>query len=179
MAAVLSEDAINVFVTITARAMNDDIEIIARGENPRTEKKLLGCGADRVVLPTAIGASKVAQLIIRPTAENMLEQLTTSGGVKDELSHIGLQFGELEVKPDSTLVDKQLKNLELKSNHGFLVVSIRRVDGSMVMNPDGSTVLYAGDIVVVLGHNNDLPQLQERFSSKKSTMMYRGQTMDV
>jgi len=41
----------------------------------RPEKKLLGCGANRVVLPTAIGATKVAQLIIRPTAENMLEQL--------------------------------------------------------------------------------------------------------
>ena len=54
--------------------MNPDVTIIARGENPRTEKKLLGSGANKVVLPTAIGAKKVAQLIIRPTAENMLEQ---------------------------------------------------------------------------------------------------------
>ena len=75
VAAVMSLDATNVFVTITAREMNPDVTIIARGENPRTEKKLLGCGADRVVLPTAIGAQKVAQLITRPTAENILEQL--------------------------------------------------------------------------------------------------------
>ena len=66
LATVLSDDATNVFVTITAREMKPDLTIIARGENPRTERKLLGNGANRVVLPTAIGASKVAQLIIRP-----------------------------------------------------------------------------------------------------------------
>lgn len=179
VAAVLSEDAVNVFVTITARAMNETVQIIARGENPRTEKKLMGCGADRVVLPTAIGASKVAQLIIRPTAENMLEQLTASGGVKDELGHIGLKFGELEVKEGSPLVEEQLKNLEVKSNHGFLVVGVRHLDGTMQMNPDGELILTAGDVVVVLGHENDIPKLAERFSSKKQTMMYRGQTLDA
>ena len=68
LASVLSDEAKNVFVTITARELNPEITIIARGENPSTEKKLLGCGADKVVLPTAIGAAKVVQLIIRPTA---------------------------------------------------------------------------------------------------------------
>lgn len=179
IAAVLSEDALNVFVTITARAMNPNAQIIARGENPRTEKKLLGCGANRVVLPTAIGASKVAQLIIRPTAENMLEQLASDSGVKDELGHIGLQFDELQVTGDSSLVNKQLASLEVRSNHGFLVVGIRRVDGTMHMNPGGETVLRAGDVVVVLGRDSDIPQLAERFSSKKNTLVYRGQTMEV
>lgn len=180
VAAVLSQDAVNVFVTITAHAMNEEAQIIARGENPRTEKKLLGCGANRVVLPTAIGASKVAQLIIRPTAENMLETLTTQSGVKDELGHIGLQFDELEVAEGSSLLDKQLSELEVRSNHGFLVVAIRRADGTSLINPAGDTTLRAGDVVVVLGHDDDLPQLAARFSaSQKKTMMYRGQAMDV
>lgn len=63
-----SIDATNVFVTITARAMNADLMIIARGENPRTEDKLLVCGANKVVLPAAIGATKVSKLIIRTPA---------------------------------------------------------------------------------------------------------------
>ena len=53
LATVLADDAVNVFVAITARAMNSDLFIIARGQNPRTESKLLGCGADKVILPTA------------------------------------------------------------------------------------------------------------------------------
>lgn len=178
VAAVLSDDAINVFVTITARGMNPAAQIIARGENPQTEKKLLGCGANRVVLPTAIGASKVAQLIVRPTAEDMLEQLTSDNGVKGELGHIGLQFHDLTVTEDSPLVDKQLANLEVKSNHGFLVIAVRRADGNLLMNPGSETILSAGDEVVVLGHDNDIPRLFERFTSKKA-MMYRGQALEV
>ena len=81
----LSQDATNVFVTVTAREMNPSVTIIARGENPRTEKKLLGCGANRVVLPTAIGAKKLAQLITRPTAENMLEQIQDQSSMIDDL----------------------------------------------------------------------------------------------
>lgn len=179
LASVLSDDANNVFVTITAREMNAELMIIARGENPRTEKKLLGCGASKVVLPTAIGASKVAQLIIRPTAENMLEQLTSQSNMSDELSQIGLQFDELEVAGGSSLVDKQLNHIEVRSNHGFLIVGIRHADGSIVLNPPSHTNLATGDVVIVLGHGDDIPQLAQRFSSSASNMTYRGATMEA
>jgi len=179
LATVLSEDAINVFVTITARAMNPDVFIIARGENPRTEKKLTGCGANRVVLPTAIGATKVAQLIIRPTAENMLEQLTSQGDINNDLNHIGLQFDELSVAVDSPLVNKSLNEIEVRSNHGFLIVGIRHADKSITMNPKSETVLRAGDVVIVLGHDDDIPELSERFTSKAAKITYRGVTSDA
>lgn len=179
LATVLSDDATNVFVTITAREMNREILIIARGENPKTEKKLLGCGANKVVLPTAIGATKVAQLIIRPTAENMLEQLTSQSNITEELGNIGLQFDELEVAPGSPLVDKALSNIEVRSNHGFLIVGIRHEDGSTMLNPPASTTLGTGDIVIVLGHADDIPQLAERFSSSTRKIRYRGGTVEA
>lgn len=179
LATVLSDDATNVFVTITAREMNREILIIARGENPRTEKKLLGCGANKVVLPTAIGATKVAQLIIRPTAENMLEQLTAQSNIGEELSHIGLQFDELEVAPNSSLVDKVLSDLEVRSNHGFLIVGIRHADGSTILNPPSTTALATGDTVIVLGHSDDIPQLAQRFSARGRKITYRGGTVEA
>ena len=54
VASVLSDDAANVFLTLTARELNPTIRIIARAESPSTEKKLLRSGATCVVLPTAI-----------------------------------------------------------------------------------------------------------------------------
>ncbi len=178
LASVLSEDATNVFVTITARAMNGELMIIARGENPRTEKKLLGCGANRVVLPTAIGATKVAQLINRPSAESMLEQLTTRGDMNDELGHLGLQFDELEVAEGTELAGKTLGDLEVRGNHGFLVVGIRNAGGATELNPSTDYVLQAGDVVIVLGHNNDIPELAAKFSRAKKKMTYRGVTIE-
>ncbi|MCA9212345.1 MAG: NAD-binding protein [Planctomycetales bacterium] len=179
LATVLSDDATNVFVTITAREMNRNLTIIARGENPRTEKKLIGSGANRVVLPTAIGAAKVAQLIIRPTAENMLDRLTSQGNVNDELEQISLRFDELKVDANSPLANQPLSNVGVRSNHGFLVVGIRRQDDSIMLNPDPGTNLSPGDVVIVLGHQIDIPQLAAKFSATKSKLIYRGIAVDA
>lgn len=178
VASVLSQDAINVFVTITARAMNPDVTIIARGENPRTEKKLLGSGANRVVLPTAIGAQKVAQLITRPTAENMLGQLQRQSSMVDDLNHIGLQFDEMKVEPGSAMVNHAISAIEIRSNHGFLIVGLRLADGTHTLNPDSATRLAAGDVVIVLGHKDDIPELAKRFTAKTKPMKYRGVTIE-
>ncbi|MEZ6073622.1 MAG: NAD-binding protein [Pirellulales bacterium] len=179
LASVLSDDALNVFVTITARALNPKLTIISRGENPRTESKLLGCGADRVVLPTAIGAARVAQLIVRPSAENMLEQLTTQSNIGEELGSIGLEFKELEVGTDSPLAGKTLADIEVRGNHGFLIVGVRRSGGETTLNPSPSTGLSSGDVVIVLGHNNDIPQVAARFFARPRTTTYRGATIDA
>jgi len=178
VASVLSQDAINVFVTITAREMNPDVTIIARGENPRTEKKLLHAGADKVVLPTAIGAHKLAQMIIRPTAENMLEQIQQQSSMIDDLGQIGLRFDEIKVEPHSPMEGSKISEIEIRSNHGFLIVGIRRGDGTNQINPDPQTVLSSGDVVIALGHKDDIPELAKRFSAKKTKIVYRGATLD-
>ncbi len=174
VAAVMSLDATNVFVTITAREMNHDVTIIARGENPRTEKKLLGCGADSVVLPTAIGAQKIAQLITRPTAESILQKLQYQGTMLDDLGHIGLQFNEFEIHFDSDLAEQAMSEIEIRGNHAFLVVGIRRADNSIELNPQPTMILNPGDTVIVLGHQNDLPEIARRFLLKQPKMTYRG-----
>ena len=66
LATVVPADAINVFITLSARGLNSGLKIIARGESPATEKKLLQAGADNVVLPAHIGAETVASIILYP-----------------------------------------------------------------------------------------------------------------
>jgi voltage-gated potassium channel len=66
MATVLTDDAANVFITLSVRGLNAGLQIIARGELPSTGKKLLQAGADKVVLPTHIGAERIAELVLSP-----------------------------------------------------------------------------------------------------------------
>ena len=40
LATVLPQDTLNVYITLTARNLNRHLHIIARGEQPSTEKKL-------------------------------------------------------------------------------------------------------------------------------------------
>jgi len=174
LATVLPNDVLNVFVTITARDLNAKLMIIARGENPRTEKKLISSGANRVLLPTAVGAKKLAQMIIRPSAENMLERLAHDGDVIEELEAIGLEFHELEVASQCYLVGGQLENIQLSSNHGFLIVGLKRTSGDTILNPEKDEILDVGDIVIFLARKEDFPKLEERFAATSEQASYRG-----
>lgn len=64
LASVLPNDAANVFITLTARDLCENIRIVARAESPTTERKLLRGGATNVVMPAAIGAIRIAQLAV-------------------------------------------------------------------------------------------------------------------
>lgn len=176
LATVTSDDATNVFVTLTAREMNPDLMIIARGENRRTESKLRSCGADTVVMTTTIGASRISQLILRPTAEELLDQLTDGSGGGPDLDHIGLQFDELPIDESSPLAGKRLGEIEVRGAHGYLVVGIRGVDGSTTMHPPDSALISVGDVVVVLGYQDDIPELATRWAParERRAMTYRG-----
>lgn len=175
LACVLSDDASNLFITLTARDMNPDLEIIARGEQPATAAKLARCGANQVVLPTAIGAARIAQLITRPSAESLLADLESRGGLSGELNAIGLQLDELEIADGSPLENRPLADLEVRGNQGFLVVAVRRRDGTILLNPATETVLQPKDVVIVLGHQDDIPQLVSRYQlTHHHQITYRG-----
>lgn len=176
LAAVLSEDAANLFVTITTRELNPSVKILARGENVATERKLVRCGANQVVMPTAIGAARIAQLITRPSAESLLASSGAQGDLNEELARIGLHLSELKISSNSPLAGRTIGDIEVRGNLGFLVVAIRKANGGVEMNPDAASALDGGDVVVVLGHHADLPQLAERYVLKQQ-VTYRGATV--
>lgn len=62
LATVLPNDASNVFITLSARDLSENIRIIARAESVSTERKLIRGGANHVVMPAAIGAVRIAEL---------------------------------------------------------------------------------------------------------------------
>ena len=78
------------FITLTVRQIAPGVEIIARAEDPRTEKKLLRGGATRVVLPAAIGAQRIAHLITHTGTEEFLVQSERQDELRAELERVGL-----------------------------------------------------------------------------------------
>lgn len=176
LATVLSDDAANVFVTLTAREMNPDLTIIARGEHRQTERKLRTCGADTVVMTTTIGAARISQLILRPTADELLDRLTSEHDVGIDLEQIGLEFDELAIGPSSPLANKTLAEIEVRGAHGYLIVGIRSENGETVMHPSADTLVVVGDVVVVLGYEDDIPELATRFAPDDvaAAIRYRG-----
>lgn len=162
LATVLPLDAVNVFITLTARTLNPDLQIVARGEDTATEKKLHMAGATNVVLPAAIGARRVAHMIIRPTLEQMFDDQNLEG-LHAELSGIGVQLNEISVEAGSPLEGKTVGQLEGTGDGGFMVLYIRRKDQSSIHNPKRDETLHPGDDILIMGHAGDMPDLAKEY----------------
>ncbi|NJL02774.1 MAG: potassium channel protein [Spirulinaceae cyanobacterium SM2_1_0] len=170
---VLSDDALNVFITLTARELNPDLIILARGELPSTEKKLRLAGADRVVLPAETSALRLSNLITRPIALEFLAAKDERQHLEALLAEMDIQISELPVPANSPLVGLTINKLELHGNGSFIIVAIRRHDGTTLTHPHYSLVLQAGDTAIVMGHRGDIPRFARR-STQRRQMRYRG-----
>ncbi len=161
---VLSDDVANVFITITAHELNPQLEILARAEQASTIKKLRQVGASRVILPASIGADRLAQMILRPSAETLLQLAELPEGLNDDLSALGLRLDELEIQDGSPLIDGSIADLKIRGKRPFLIVALRTVQGEVRLNPASSERLHQGDCVVILANIADLPQLCSRYA---------------
>lgn len=172
LASVLPDDAANVFITLTARELNSSIEIIARGESPSTEKKLLRSGATRVVLPAATGATRIARLITRPSVEEMLSSSLHQQSLAEDLEQIGLRISEIRVPPGAEFSGQTLADVHFGKGIQFVVIALRSIEGVATRDPSGTSGINPNDILVVLSHRTAELRLQ-RLSSPKE-INYRG-----
>ncbi|MBE2282081.1 MAG: NAD-binding protein [Prosthecobacter sp.] len=151
LATVLPNDAANVFITLSARNMNPAVQIIARGEVPSTERKLLQAGANRVVLPAHIGADRIAHLILHPNARDILGGKTKSSvDFEHHLTELGLDMEEIEIGPDSPWLHKRISEVETDAAGRLMAVAIMRKEGGTDLNPGPTAMLMPGDALVVL-----------------------------
>ena len=152
----LKNDAENVFLTLTARNLNPQLKIIARGEHVATEKKLLQAGADRVVLPAVIGAKRMAALVTRPHAAEMLEHFADHERIDAELEEITVVTG-------SELIGQSVRQAAARHRHNLLIVGIRRADGEMLFNPQPDEEFQPQDTLVVMGKRADIANFQQTY----------------
>lgn len=147
LATVLPDDAANVFITLSARNLNPGIEIIARGEAPTTENKLFHAGADKVVMPTHIGAERIVEMILYPATGEALAQI---GAVKRNLHDFGLDLEVVELLPGGALTGETVGEAERRGDGAFFVVQIDRTNGQSIEHPGEDVTLEAGDKVMLV-----------------------------
>lgn len=173
LATVLPDDAANVFITLTARSMNPDLIILARGEFPSTEKKLIQAGADRVVSPAAIGALRMSHMITHPASLDFMEQAQGRETLNELLAQLDIQIDELAIAPGSPLAGATVGTIETRSKGTFIVVALRRATGEIVIHPEHEVFLAEGDTLILMGHRGDIPKFAKH-SALKRQMQYRG-----
>jgi voltage-gated potassium channel len=151
LATVLPNDAANVFITLRARSLHPSLEIIARAELPATEPMLLQAGANKVVLPTHIGAERIAELIMYQETARFMRGSPRMREFELVLHSLGLELELIEAAPGSPIVGRTIEAIEQQANGAVFIVRVDRHGGETITDPDGKTVIEAGDGVVIVG----------------------------
>jgi len=159
LATVLPSDASNVFITLSARDLNPGLTIIARGEDPATERKLLQAGANRVVLPAHIGAERISHLILFPAAAELIDDAEKSHHLQEELGDLGLELEEAVLPKYSPFAGKTIGELESMHAGAVIVVAVHRKGGGTELRPSRELILAAGDGVVAVSRGSHLAKL--------------------
>ena len=148
----LATDADNVFLVLTAKHHNPDLFIVARAIQNSTKRTLYDAGADKVISPYDVGARRMAHAILRPTVIHFLE-LAFSDADTD------IQLEEYPVSDASHLCGVSLQDSKIRQDFNLIIISIKRSDGRLLLNPQAETKINPGDIVIAVGENRNLIKL--------------------
>ncbi|XOF33068.1 MAG: potassium channel family protein [Candidatus Electrothrix sp. YB6] len=155
LVAVVSTDADNLYITLTARGMNPDLFILTRSSGtPGVARKLERAGASKVISPYSIGARRMAQLIVRPTVVDFLD-------LAMQARELGLCMEELLITGQTSFIGKTLMQSGLRRKYDIIVVAIKRPDLPMIFNPGPDTKIQEDDILIVLGDSTQITALEK------------------
>jgi voltage-gated potassium channel len=150
----VTSDTDNVYITLTARGLNPKLFILARAGETGSEKKLMRAGASKVISPYTIGASRMAQAILRPSVVDFIEIATAS-------ENLELQIEEIPISEDSSLAGKTLVDSGVRQSMGIIIVGIKQVDGQMIFNPPPTRVIEPNSVLIILGERPSINQLEK------------------
>jgi voltage-gated potassium channel len=150
---VLSSDANNLYVVLSARGLNHNLRIVARASEEGAEQKLRRAGADSVVSPYDIGGLRIAHTLIKPAVVDFIEFVTQSGNLE-------LQLEEVKVKEGSKILDQSLYESGIGKNLGIIIVAMKRASGEMEFNPNSTSIIQNGDTLIAMGETKQLEALE-------------------
>lgn len=145
----LSDDRSNLFVTVTSRALNPKLRIVAKAVEHSTVPKLRRAGADAVVSPNQIGALRLVGEMLRPRVVGFLDSTLRE---KDE----SLRIEELVVDERSPLLGRALGDTPLARATDISVIALQDPSGRFRLAPPPETRLEAGSALIVLGRATEL-----------------------
>ncbi|MFL5802666.1 MAG: potassium channel family protein [Roseiflexaceae bacterium] len=157
----VQSDAGNVYITLSARALNPKLFIVARAATTEAEHKLTIAGANRVISPYILGGRSMASHALRPAVMDFLDVLVHS----DDLE---MWLEEIVVEPDTALDGTQIGTANLRESASVTILAVRRADGRMLINPGADEVLHAGDTLIVLGRRSDLDRIDNDQVKRKT-----------
>ncbi|TRW91431.1 potassium channel family protein [Candidatus Methylobacter oryzae] len=139
-------DSENVFLTISARAIDKNITIVAIVDDPESAEKLLAAGANKIIDPYEICGRKTHEMLTKPDITNILDN--TVFGRHD------LNMAQIEIPKGSCLENTKTSDLKKNQKHNLILIGVvdKELDDQLHFAiGEKEHRLDAGDILVVMG----------------------------
>ncbi len=159
LVAVTSTDEDNVFIALSARALNSDLFIVARCDSTEAEGKLLRAGADRVISPYVIGGRRIAHALLRPNLVDFLESVDFMQA-QAENGAPKLHMCDIVIGPRCHLDGRSLHHADIHERCGAVIVGVRKRDGNLHLGAPINVEVAEGDVIIAMGTPHQVARLQ-------------------
>jgi voltage-gated potassium channel len=150
LVAAANSDAENVFIVLSAKGINPNLEIITRCNSEASIPKLERAGADRVISPYVTAGRRIAQLLVHPNVISFLDGILEFGDHQ-------MQLEEYIIGPNSSIAGKTLRDARLK----VAVLAVTHPEETLLSHPDADTRLVPGSAIIVMGIESELKNMAE------------------
>lgn len=147
----VDSDEVNVYITLTARALNPGLTIVARASRKHTRKALEKAGADHVISPYELSGRRMASLSLRPAVLDFIEMVTVGPG---------LRLDEILVRRDSPLIGVTIGEAATRYDGVTVLAHKRASDSKLATSPDEATSIAVGDLLVAFGPLDVLERME-------------------
>jgi voltage-gated potassium channel len=156
LAALLPDDADNLYLVLTVRLINPSIFILSKAIDEEGERKILQIGANRVVSPYKWSGLKIAQGLIRPTLVDFMDLIIRR-------KELALYIEEFVVKKEAYIANRSLNECNIRRKANVIVVALKKPGEELVFNPPPDFKIEAGDTLLVLGDKEAIDMFENTF----------------
>ena len=157
LVAAISSDAENVYVTLSAHALNPSLIISARATDEQAEAKLRKAGATTVLTPYTFIGHRLAHSMLRPDVLSFLDVASAFSGNAE----LQIETEQLRVSERNPLCGRTLEEARVRQTYGLIILALRKAAGRMLFNPDGGTRIEGGDVLIAMGERTNLKRLAD------------------
>ena len=162
LVAAIASDAENVYVALSARVLNPNLIISARATDEQAEEKLKRAGASTVFTPYTFIGHRLAQSMLRPHVLSFLDVASAFSGGGD----LEIETEQLHIAKDSPLCNRTLEEARVRQTYGLIVLALKKASGGMLFNPEGTTKVESGDVLIAMGRRAELERMGKALSAR-------------
>ncbi len=154
--AALTEDRDNLFIVMSARALNPKARIVSKVIEIENESKIRRAGADQTISLHRMGGQRMVSELVRPKVTSFLDNMLRVTK--------NLRFEEVELPEGSRYVGKTLREIPIRQETRLLVVALHEEDDRYIYNPSPDHALLAGTRLIVMGELDGVEKLRNLVS---------------